>query len=87
MADCQIRQYLSVKLNTELLQAADKAAVRETALLCRSFDPDDPEPSQVSLSGSPVAVGIDEAFLNCFLGCTIVVAFCSPISFGHPQDF
>lgn len=59
MVDCQIRQYLSVKLDTKLLEAADEAAVREAALLYRSFNPDNPESSEISLFGTPVAVGID----------------------------
>lgn len=84
MVDCQIRQDLSVKLDTKLLEAADEAAVREAALLCRSFDPDNPESSEISLSGTPVAVGIEESLLDSFLGGPVVMAFRSPISFGHP---
>ncbi len=81
--DSQVCQDLPVEFDIQLFQAMDKAAIRETIVLCRSFDADNPQPSEISLAGSSVPVGIKKGSLHRFFSCAVVMAPRSPKTLGQ----
>ena len=56
--------------------------VGKTIFLSRSFDPDDPQLSEITFPSPSVAVSIKEGSLYCLFCCPIVTASRTPITFG-----
>lgn len=78
-----LRQDLSVQFDAGLLEPEDELVVAESVLTCSSSDANNPEPAEIPLSRSPVAVRVLEGAIDRFareLGqpaLAQVISFCA----------
>jgi len=77
-----IRKDLAVERNIRLFQTVNETVVRHSVVLGCGFNPDDPQPPEISLSGSSVPVRILKSSLHRFFGCAVIAAAGSPVAFG-----
>jgi hypothetical protein len=77
-----VRKNFAVERDIRLFQTVNETAVRHSIVLCGGFNPDDPQPPEISLSGSPVPVRIQKGSLHRFFGSAVITAAGSPVALG-----
>ena len=76
----------AVELDVVFLLDIDKSRIGETVFAEGVVEADDPETSEGSLLGAPVAVGVLAGFHDGFFGGAIICLAMPTEPFGHLED-
>ena len=84
---CQISKYLSVKVDTCLVKAVHKLAVRHTVVSCCCIDSGDPMTTEISLLQSSANVCIVQRLHYGFSCDSVLSRLAAVVSFGKFKNF
>ena len=85
--DGHIGKNLPIELYPGLFQAADKLTVTDVIHVGAGINAGNPQPTEITLFGPPISVGIHKGPINGLCGSTIEAATSTPETFSQFQYF